>query len=179
MSDERDSGKLAGMACSEALQRLANTNPLEVTAVTNASMKDSTIDQLIDRFEAAAQLDENGVQFWRARDLAKLLAYSDYRNFLNIVDKAKIACANTGQRVEDHFVDVTDMVDIGSGATRPVDDIRMTRYACYLTAQNGDSRKKPVAFAQTYFAIQTRRQEIRDEDEAQYVPSPKIRSACS
>lgn len=170
MSDKPDSSKLAGMAFGEALERLANTNPLEVTAVTNASMKDDTIERLIDQFENAAHVDDGGIEFWRARDLAKLLGYSDYRNFLNTVEKAKAACANSGQPVENHFVGVTEMVDIGSGASRAIDDIKLTRYACYLTAQNGDSRKKPIAFAQTYFAIQTRRQEIQDEDAAQYVP---------
>lgn len=170
MTDKPDTNKLAGMAFGEALQRLANTNPLEVTAVTNATIKDGAIERLIDRFEDAARINDEGVEFWRARDLQRLLEYSDYRNFLNIVEKAKIACANTGQAIEDHFVDVTDMVSIGSGASRPVEDIELTRYACYLIAQNGDSRKKPIAFAQTYFAIQTRRQEIQDDDTAQYVP---------
>lgn len=89
---------------------------------------------------------------------------------MEVVEKAKIACKSTGQNIEDHFADVRKMVSIGSGAEREILDIHLTRYACYLTAQNGDSRKKPIAFAQTYFAIQTRRQEIRDEDEAQYVP---------
>jgi len=121
-------------------------------------------------FEDAAQVDDDGVEFWQARDLAELLEYADYRNFINIIDKAKDACRKSGQEISDHFVDITDMVDIGSGATREVDDIKLTRYAAYLTAQNGDPRKPPVAFAQTYFAIQTRRQEIQDEDVAQYVP---------
>jgi DNA-damage-inducible protein D len=168
--NKMDSSKLAGMAFDEALERLANTNPLEVTALQNETMKDGAIEQLIARFEDASHVDDDGVEFWTARVLQTLLGYSDYRNFLHTVEKAKIACNNSGQKPEDHFVDVTEMVEIGSGATREIDDIRLSRYACYLIAQNGDARKKPVAFAQTYFAIQTRRQEIRDEDEAQYVP---------
>lgn len=170
MTNEDRTSKLAGMAFGEALERLANTNPLEVTASVNASMKDGAIERLIAAFEDAAEIDENGVEFWRARVLQRLLEYSDYRNFLHIVDKAKIACENSGQPIGDHFVDATEMVDLGSGSRREIDDIRLSRYACYLTAQNGDSRKKPVAFAQTYFAIQTRRQELQDDDAAQYVP---------
>lgn len=158
------------MAFGEALTRFTNTKPGEVTAQSNATMRDGAIERLIAAFEEAAQTDENEVEFWTARSLQSLLGYSDYRNFLNTVEKAKLACANTGQKVSDHFVDVTDMIEVGKGAEREIDDIRLTRYACYLTAQNGDSRKKPVAFAQTYFAIQTRRQEVQDDEEAQYTP---------
>lgn len=170
MTDKPDASKLAGMAFGEALQRLANTNPLEVTAITNASMKDGVIERLIAQFEDAAQVDDEGTEFWSARDLQELLGYAKWDNFVEVVEKAKIACAATGQKVSDHFADVGKMVRIGSGAEREVPDMRLTRYAGYLTAQNGDSRKKPIAFAQTYFAIQTRRQEIQDEDMAQYVP---------
>ena len=129
---------------------------------------DTAIDRLLEQFESAAQVDETGVEFWYARDIQKLLGYSDYRNFLNLVDKAKAACANSGQPVENHFVDVTEMVTIGSGATRAIDDTKLTRYACYLIAQNGDARKRPIAFAQTYFAIQTRRQELYDQADPEY-----------
>jgi DNA-damage-inducible protein D len=170
MDDKLESGKLAEMAFGEALEQLANPNPLEIATATNATMKDGAIERLIDQFEDTARLDDDGVEFWSARDLSKLLDYVDYRNFQNIIEKARIACARVGQAVEDHFVGVTEMVDIGSGATRPIDDVRLTRYACYLIAQNGDSRKKPIAFAQTYFAIQTRRQEIQDDEIAQYAP---------
>jgi DNA-damage-inducible protein D len=153
---KNSSRALAGIAFGEAFR--------------SGAVKDSAIDKLIADFENASQIDEAGIEFWYARDLHRLLGYADYRNFLNIVEKAKEACANSGQSVQNHFGDVTEMVDIGSGATREIDNIKLTRYACYLIAQNGDSRKKPIAFAQTYFAIQTRRQEVRDEDEEQYVP---------
>lgn len=137
----------------------------------NASLpNDGTIDSLISAFEAAGQVDDDGNKFWLARDYATLLEYSDYRNFLNTMEKAKIACRNSGHDPLDHFVDVTEMVVIGSGAEREIDDVRLSRYACYLTAQNGDARKRPIAFAQTYFAIQTRRQEIQDAEEATYLP---------
>ena len=158
------------MAFGEALERLANTDPRQVAVQVNASLKDGAIERLIAAFEDAAHIDDEGVEFWLARDLARLLEYADYRNFLHIVEKAKIACKNSGQEIANHFGNVTEMVDIGSGASREVDNIRLTRYAAYLVTQNGDSRKKPVAFGQTYFAIQTRRQEIRDDDSAQYTP---------
>lgn len=164
------SSKLAGIAFDEALRKLKETSPAEMGAVSSLLLKDAAIDKLISDFEEAGQVDDDGVEFWLARDLQRLLGYSDYRNFLEIVAKAKQACTNSGQRVENHFVDVTEMVEIGSGAARQIENIKLTRYAGYLVAQNGDSRKKQVSFAQTYFAIQTRRQEIRDEDEAQYIP---------
>ena len=167
----RDTAKLAGMAFGEALERLANTKPREVALVANASMKDGAIEKLIAAFEEAARRDDDGIEFWTARDLARLLEYADYRNFLNIAERAKTACENSGQAVADHFVDATDMIALGKGGIREVDDIHLTRYAAYLVAQNADPRKSPVAFAQTYFAIQTRRQEeIMDDEAAQYVP---------
>jgi DNA-damage-inducible protein D len=147
-------------------KRLANT------AFESAlgKMGDGPIERLIGSFENAAQTDDDGVEFWDARDLQELLEYSKWDNFLEVIQKAKSACLGTGQKVENHFADVRKMVSIGSGAEREIDDIRLTRYACYLVAQNGDARKRPVAFAQTYFAIQTRRQEIADDDAAQYTP---------
>lgn len=166
MTEKATSSDVAAAAFTEALERMKQSAP----AVTpgNAAFRPGagSIEALIDAFENAAQQDESGVEFWLARDLARLLDYADFRNFGNIVEKAKAACTNSGQAVADHFVDVTEMVAIGSGAEREVEDVRLTRYACYLLAQNGDARKKPVAFAQTYFAIQTRRQELRDEAEA-------------
>jgi DNA-damage-inducible protein D len=131
---------------------------------------ENAIEQLLAAFESAAHIDADGIEFWQARELQKLLAYTDYRNFLKIVEKAKTACIASGQPSQNHFVDLNDMVAIGSGAAREIDDIRLTRYACYLIAQNGDSRKQPVAFAQTYFAIQTRRQEIADLDAVAAAP---------
>lgn len=168
MSEERDSGKLAGMAFNEALGRWVVPQPAAVA--TNAGLKDGTIERLIGAFEDAAKVDEDGNEFWTGRDIQRLLGYLDWRNFLNTVEKAKVSCGVAGQRIEDHFVDINTMVGIGSGAERPVEDLYLSRYACYLIAQNGDARKQPVSFAQTYFAIQTRRQEIQDEEEAQYVP---------
>lgn len=136
----------------------------------NEAPADFSIESLISRFERAAQVDDGGVEYWTARELYKLLGYTDYRNFLSIVSKAMDACRNSGQPVENHFVDVNEMVEIGSGAERQISDIRLTRYAAYLIAQNGDSRKKQIAFAQTYFAIQTRRQEIQDQETQTYAP---------
>ncbi len=167
-----DTDKLAGMAFDDALHRLANTDKKELSAVGGETMKDGTIEKLIARFEDAAQHDDE-VEFWLARNLQVLLEYDRWENFSKVIDKAKTACESTGYKIADHFRDVTKMVSIGSGAERETTDIQLTRYACYLIAQNGDSRKKPVAFAQTYFAIQTRRQEIRDEDEASYIPLPE------
>lgn len=147
----------------EAMQRVAQTNPNEVTAMAATSLSDDTIDTLLDAFEAAARKTEDGHEFWTARDLARLLGYSDYRNFLTIVEKAKAACLTMRLDPSDHFVGVTDMVEIGSGARRERDNIHLDRYACYLIAQNGDPRKRQIGFAQNYFAIQARRQELADQ----------------
>ena len=100
------------------------------------------------------------MEFWLARELQELLGYTQWRNFEAVIDKAKMACEKAGQAVSDHFADVSKMVDIGSQTQRPVDDMALTRYACYLVAQNGDPRKDAIAFAMTYFAVQTRKQEI-------------------
>lgn len=122
-------------------------------------MKSDIIIQLHKNFEDYAhQVD--GEEFWFARDLQGLLGYAKWENFAKVVDRAKIACETAGHSVADHFPDVRKMVDIGSGAERPIDDIALTRYACYLIAQNGDPRKVEIAFAQTYFAVQTRRIEL-------------------
>ena len=116
-------------------------------------------------FESIKKIDENGVEYWLSRDLAKILEYADYRNFITVVNKAKEACSNSGNDVLDHFGDITEMVTIGSGAQRSIDTIKLTRYACYLTVQNADPSKTIVAQAQTYFAIQTRIAEVQQMEE--------------
>jgi DNA-damage-inducible protein D len=125
-------------------------------------MEKATIIKLNKSFEESAY-EEDGVEYWLARELQELLGYSDWRNFLNAIEKAKESCKTTGEAVLDHFVDVTKMVRIGSGAERKQDDVMLTRYACYLIAQNGDPQKEQIAFAQSYFAIQTRKQELIEE----------------
>ncbi len=125
-------------------------------------MKKEIIVQLNKTFEESAYT-QSGVEYWMARDIQNLLDYADWRNFLLVVDKAKIACSRSGQNIADHFVDVNKMVKLGSGSERQIEDIMLTRYACYLIAQNGDPRKEQIAFAQSYFAIQTRRQELLEE----------------
>lgn len=126
-------------------------------------MKTDMIHSLTDAFESYAQQTEGGVEFWLARDLQHLLGYSEWRNFTAVISKAKTACEVSDHAISDHFVDVNKMVDLGSGSQREVDDIMLTRYACYLIAQNGDPRKQEIAFAQTYFAIQTRRAELIEQ----------------
>ncbi|MDP2928073.1 MAG: DNA damage-inducible protein D [Candidatus Omnitrophota bacterium] len=125
-------------------------------------MKKEIIVQLSKTFEESAYA-QNNVEYWMARDIQKLLDYTEWRNFLLVVDKAKIACMNSGQNISDHFVDVNKTIPMPKGAEKDIQDIMLTRYACYLIAQNGDSRKEQIAFAQSYFAIQTRRQELLEE----------------
>jgi DNA-damage-inducible protein D len=125
-------------------------------------MKKELITKLHKSFEGYAH-QQDGVEYWNARELQTLLGYSEWRNFLLVVEKAKIACQNAGQAPHDHFVDVNKMVAIGSETTREINDLALTRYACYLIAQNGDPRKDEIAFAMTYFAVQTRKQEIIEQ----------------
>lgn len=122
------------------------------------------VEQHHETFEGLRQFDQEGNEFWLARQLAKVLEYSEYRHFLSVVERAKEACRNSDHPVEDHFEDVLEMVEIGSGAKRQIADIRLSRYACYLIVQNGDPSKPVIANGQTYFAMQTRRQELRDDE---------------
>lgn len=113
-------------------------------------------------FETIKRIDQNGKEYWSSRDLAKVLEYADYRNFLTVIEKAKTACENSGEVIHSHFVEANEMVQIGSGAERSTDTVFLSRYACYLIVQNSDPTKVVVAKGQTYFAIQTRRQERAD-----------------
>lgn len=107
--------------------------------------------------------EQNGVEYWLARDLQILLEYNEWRNFFKVIDKAKISCKNAGQTESDHFVEVNKTIPMPKGAVKEIDDFMLTRYACYLIAQNGDPRKESIAFAQSYFAIQARKQELLEE----------------
>ncbi len=122
-------------------------------------MQKEFITDLFDRFENACY-DLDSMECWSARDVQQILGYQDWRNFLNTIQKATKACENSNEEVNDHFVGVTKKVKLGSGSEREIDDIALTRYACYLIAQNADPNKNEVAFAQTYFALQTRKQEL-------------------
>jgi DNA-damage-inducible protein D len=125
-------------------------------------MKKELIAQLFIQFEQAAY-EYKGIECWSARELQQVFVYTDWRNFLKVIDKAKKACENAGENIPDHFVEVNKMIDLAKGAQREIEDMALTRYACYLVAQNGDSSKPSVAFAQTYFAVQTRKQEIIEQ----------------
>jgi DNA-damage-inducible protein D len=131
-----------------------------------AMTKQKIITQHHATFEGIRHVDEDGNEFWLARELAVVLDYSQYRHFLPVIDKAKEACRNSGQALENHIEDVLTMVEIGSVAKRELSDMRLSRYACYLIVQNGDPSKIVIANGQTYFAMQTRRQEL--EDDAQF-----------
>lgn len=115
-------------------------------------------------FEDIKHIDEFGNEYWLARELQNILEYTQWRRFENVINKAKFACKNSNIKVDEHFANVGKMVDIGSNTKRITKDYRLTRYACYLIAQNGDSRKEVIALAQTYFAIQTRKQELSEKE---------------
>jgi DNA-damage-inducible protein D len=122
-------------------------------------MKKEQIQKLFEQFENAAY-EYKGIECWSARELQEILGYSEWRNFFKVIDKAKDACKNSGAKITDQFVDVNKLIDMAKGAQRQIDDVALTRYACYLIAQNADAEKVEIAFAQTYFAVQTRKQEI-------------------
>ncbi len=118
-------------------------------------------------FERIKRVNPSGVEYWSSRDFARVLGYTDYRNFEAVVEKARAACFNSGQRVEDHFVEINEMIEIGKGGQRPVKTVMLSRYAGYLVIQNADPTKSIVALGQTYFAVQTRRQELADDQALQ------------
>ncbi|AJS57810.1 DNA damage-inducible protein D [Paenibacillus sp. IHBB 10380] len=141
-------------------------------------MTDKPIDGHVSPFEEVRQVDENANEYWTARSLAKILDYTDFRNLEKTIMKAQTACMNSGQEVENHFVKSNEMVEIGSGAKRSIRDYRLSRYACYLIIQNADPAKEIVALGQTYFAVQTRKQEVFEqatEDERRIMLRDELR----
>ncbi len=137
-------------------------NMSQLTDNLRGKMDRQIITKLTKNFEDYAH-QEGGVEFWFARDLQNLLGYVEWRKFLGAIEKAKESCKNSNNEIQDHFVGAAKKVEIGSDAEREIEDIRLTRYACYLIAQNGDPRKEEIAFAQSYFAIQTRKQELIEQ----------------
>lgn len=125
-------------------------------------MRSEIVQRLHKNFEDYVHVKDD-VEFWFARDLQVLLGYSEWRNFLKVIEKAKESCKNSNHQISDHFVEVNKSIPVPKGGTREIEDIVLTRYACYLIAQNGDPRKEEIAFAQSYFAVQTRKQEIIEE----------------
>lgn len=152
------------MSASELVARAAQTDPRELTDISRETVAESTIDTLIDKFEETSHIDEGNMEFWYARELQHLLGYSKWENFENAMKKAMEACENSGMEIKAHWLpDVRKSIS-GKGRKIDVTDYRLSRYACYLIAQNASSKNKAVAFAQTYFAIQTRRQELTDKN---------------
>ncbi len=123
------------------------------------------------KFEEIKRFNPEIGEFWYARSLATVLEYKDWRNFINVINKAKEACLNSKHNILDHFVDVTEMVELGSGAKRQIEDILLSRYACYLIIQNADPSKEIIALGQTYFATQTRKQELEEEKDTSSFPT--------
>lgn len=148
----------------EAMQRVAQTNPDEVNALVKASAEVDSIDALVDQFEDAGHDNGRGDKCWFARDLQALLGYKRWEDFEGVIRRAETACRNAGHHPSEHFVEVLRSRPKNPEGGRPSANYELSRYACYLIAQNASSRLKPVAFAQTYFAIQTRRQELADRD---------------
>ncbi len=126
-------------------------------------METQIIYSLTNNFENVSYKTEEGIEFWLARDLQKLLGYSKWNNFIGVIDKAKIACKNSKENISNHFAEVDKTIEMPKNASRDINDVMLTRYACYLIAQNGDSKKEEIAFAQTYFALQTRKAEIIEQ----------------
>jgi len=131
-------------------------------------MRNQLIHTLTNNFEGFANQTEEGVEFWLARDLQHLLGYGKWDNFKNVISKAKTACELSNEDIFNHFADVGKTIEMPKGATKEIDDIMLTRYACYLIAQNGDPRKQEIAFAQTYFAVQTRKAELIEQKILEY-----------
>lgn len=130
-------------------------------------------------FEDAKMFDDEGNEYWSSRELSKILEYSEYRHFLPVIERAKVACSNSGQEISDHFEDVLDMVKLGSKAQRKINSVRLSRYACYLIIQNADPSKEVIALGQTYFAIQTRKHELFEqapEDEKRVMLREELRN---
>lgn len=126
-------------------------------------MKKELVKSLTDNFQDHSNTTDNGIEFWFARDIQHLLGYSEWRNFFNVIIKAKTACEASGNLISDHFVDINKTISMPKGASKEIEDMMLTRYACYLIAQNGDPKKEPIAFAQNYFAVQTRKYEIIEQ----------------
>ena len=127
-------------------------------------MENNIINKTERNFESIKHIDENGVEFWYARELMEMLEYSKWGNFIKVIDKAKKSCENSNNTIFEHFADVGKTIKMPKNAEKTIEDMKLTRYACYLIAQNGDSRKKAIALAQTYFAVQTRKQEITRQE---------------
>jgi len=130
-------------------------------------MKKEQIQALFQQFESICYI-YNGIECWSARELQKILGYSKWENFEKVIDKAKDACLNAGENIDDHFPDVRKTIPMPKGAEKEINDILLTRYACYLIGQNGDSRKEEISFAQNYFAVQTRRAELVEKRLLEY-----------